>query len=204
MSPTTRTIFWPTLILGGLTIGLLLVVVSQLHSYTQSSAGGWNLAFNILTARASPFGTPAGAWAVALAVWGFLLVPAVAGAVAALILAAYLTRSEAARSHVYDKFKRQSDKRLIAGKKKMADAAELSKQAQAEASKAAAKAKAKRDTANAKQVEAATAEAEAATAEAAADRAEAAAKTAPAAAPPQDGQPASTSAAGQKSDERRA
>jgi hypothetical protein len=94
------------------TILLLLAVASQLGSYKQSGIGGWNLAFNILTARASPFGTPAGVWAVILAVWGFLLVPAIAGAVAAFILGAYLTRTESSIDHAVEMLNSDSAKRF--------------------------------------------------------------------------------------------
>jgi hypothetical protein len=138
MSPTTKAILRCTLILGGLTIVLLLVVVGQLHSYTQSGAGGWNLAFNILTARASPFGTRAGVWAVILAVWG---------AVAALILGEYLSGSMAALDRAIDIRNRRITKKLEAAQQKLAtaktakevkQAEEQVKQAEAEAEKAEA------------------------------------------------------------------
>jgi hypothetical protein len=148
VSPATSTIIWSTLVLAGVTIVLLLVVASQLHSYTQSGIGGWNLSFNILTARASPFGTPAGGWAIILAVWGFLLVPALAGAVAALILGAYLTRSQAALDHAIDMANRRSTERLQAAKSRIEEA------------------KARKVKAENKEVEAAKVEGEAAAAEA--------------------------------------
>jgi hypothetical protein len=96
MSPSARAILYPVVIFGVVTVGLVALVDWQFHGYTQNNVGGWNLAFNILTARSSPFGTTAGEWAVLLAVWGFLLVPAVAGAVAGLVLGAYLAGEQSA------------------------------------------------------------------------------------------------------------
>lgn len=115
MSPSARAILYPVVIFGVVTVGLLALVAGQLHGYTQDNVGGWNLAFNILTARASPFGTTAAGWAVLLAVWGFLLIPAVAGAVAGLVLGAYLSGEQSGLERNVD----MSNKRIA----KLAEAA---------------------------------------------------------------------------------
>lgn len=141
MSPTTKAVVVPVVVLGGLTAALMAVVVWQLHGYSQSDTRGWGLAFNILTARASPFGTRAGVWAVILAVWGFLMVPAVAGAVAALILGAYITGSQATLDRLLDiRAKRVKAKLDIAtqklktaeAKKETREQEKLAKQAETE------------------------------------------------------------------------
>jgi hypothetical protein len=114
MSPSARAILYPVAIFGVATVGLLALVAWQLHGYTQNNVGGWSLAFNILTARASPFGTTAGGWAVLLAVFGFLLVPAVAGAVAGLVLGAYLSGEVSALERKMDISNRRIAKNALA------------------------------------------------------------------------------------------
>jgi hypothetical protein len=140
MSPSARAILYPVAIFGVVTVGLLALVAWQLHGYAQDNVGGWNLAFNILTARASPFGTAAGGWAVVLAVWGFLLIPAVAGAVAGLVLGAYLSGEQSVLERNLDISNRRIAKLAVATRNSRAKKEDEKAAKQADAEKAQAQA----------------------------------------------------------------
>jgi len=123
VNPIAKAIASGLVVLVAATVLLLGLTAWALHGVRTGTdhAYGWDAAFNILTSRSSCFGTQAGWLAVALALCGFFLVPAVAGAVAGVLLGAYASHSQRVLDAFIESSIRQADAREAKEKAALAE-----------------------------------------------------------------------------------
>jgi hypothetical protein len=99
--------------------GLFLVVAVNLHQGLigspprPSAEYGFSQAFRIFTNASSPFGTRASFWAVLLALSGILVVPAMIGGVAGIVLGEIVARANYAEAVISEAKTADADAKML-------------------------------------------------------------------------------------------